>query len=153
MSLLPAYVNMVFLAVIAAAISVSHRPIQQGNAYLSQISAMVVCHEALLQFGDKNPGTTGTIEQSQVDAFLAPGALDPGLFTYVIDAPGVAATYLSTSNLNQQTVILLVQKLSGYAVTAGAVSGGNIVPAAPAPAVAAIAGIPNNTIAIQTPLS
>jgi uncharacterized protein YbjT (DUF2867 family) len=147
---LPSFVNSVFLALIATAIAISHRPITKANGYLGEISAMIACHEALVQFGDANPGATGTIARATVDALLPPGMTDPGLFTYVIAAPGVAATYLTTPSLPQGTVIQIVQQLSAYAITAGTVSGGNIVPAPPAAPVPVIAGVPNGTIAIQT---
>jgi hypothetical protein len=152
MTVLPAYVNSVFLMVIAMLIAVTHYPIQRTSQYLFSISAMIACHEALIQFADQNPNSVGTIPAASVDAFLPPGIGDPGLFTYVVQAPGTAATYLTAPSLTQGTIILMVQRLSVYAITAGAVIGGNIVPALPATPVAAIAGVPNNTIAIQSPL-
>jgi len=150
---LPAYVNSLFLFLIASIIAITHYPIQRADQYLSNIAAMIACHEALIQYADQNTAASGTVPAASVDAFLPPGIKDPQLFTYVIQAPGTVATFLTSASLSQNTVILMVQKLSTYSVLAGVVSGGSpsyIVPAPPAQQVQAISGIPAGTIAIQT---
>lgn len=115
-------------------------------------SSMIACHEALIQYFGANPSVTGAISASAVDAYLPAGLTDPGTFSYRAVAPGTVATYLTTPVSNQALLIQIVQRLSNYGLLAGPVTGGQIVPILPNTPVAAIAGVPNGTIAIQTVL-
>jgi hypothetical protein len=162
MTALPAYVNSVFLLLIASFIAVTHYPIQRANQYLADVSAMIACHEALVQYADRSaaPGFSNAVPAMTLDAFLLPGVSPCEIypFSFVFAAPGTAVTYLNAPSLSQNTIIQVVQKFSisaAYGLTAGATvangSGGTqIVPELPATPVATPATIPTNTIAIQS---
>ena len=118
--------------------------------YQATVSAMLGCHNALVQYVQANIGVSGTIAAASVDAYLPPGSVDPGSFTYVVTAPGTATTYLTVPARGQAIAITALQKFTNFGVTAGSVTAGNIVARLPNQTVAASPGVPNGVIAVQT---
>ena len=127
-----------------------HFPIPIEKRYAAFVNPFEACHEAAIRYAEANPGANGAIGQSSVDTYLSTGYADPGLFTYVITSPGTVTTYMTVPVAAQSTVISRIQKLYSFALYAGIVTAGNIVPLLPNQPVAAPVGVPNGVIAIQT---
>jgi hypothetical protein len=150
----PLYINSIFLTLLMA-MRLMHPNIESSaTEYMYVAGPMLNCHNALIQYADAHPTTFGTISASAVDAFLPPGTVDPGYFTYVITAPGTVDTYLTspTNFPDPAAIVLLTEDLSGNTITAGYVSSGQITTNTGVPPVAAAASVPAGAYVIQTTL-
>jgi hypothetical protein len=150
MTAYPMFLVLAMLTMLAAVQAACHFPVEVAKQYAGLANPMQACHEALIQYADHTPGVSGTIAPAAVDGFLPPGASDPGLFTYVITAPGTVTTYLSVPQRGQRIAVAALQKLTLYSVVAGPVIGGQIVPRLPVQPVTAPPGVPDGVIAIQS---
>lgn len=154
MQLLPAYINLFFLMLVMIIRATHSAVYTMAGEYMYVAAPMLACHNALILYADANQGVSGTVMAATVDAYLPPNITDPGSFTYVITAPGTVDTYLTSTNglADPAAVITLVQTLSGNAITAGFVSGGQILTSSTMPEVSAAASVPNGAYVIQTTL-
>ncbi|HEV2651671.1 MAG TPA: hypothetical protein VGU69_10465 [Rhizomicrobium sp.] len=152
MSTFPLYVTLVMTMLLSFVQAAYRFPIEIKNQYAALVTEMTVCHEALIQYADAHQSTFGTIPASSVDAYLPPGATDPGSFTYILTSPGTATTYLTTVARGQSFAVAAIQGIANYSVTAGPVTAGMIVPLLPAQPVAVVGGVPSGVIAVQTVL-
>lgn len=150
MAAFPLYVGMTLLMILGMVQATFRFPIDIAKQYAGLVNTMEACHEALIRYADANPGVSGTIPATTVDAYLAPGTTDPGNFTYLITSPGTATTYLAVAANGQTIAVARLQRLTNYSIIAGPVVAGQIVPRLPTQPVAVAAGVPNGVFAIQT---
>jgi hypothetical protein len=155
MTAFPLYVSLAMLMLLGMVQATLQFPVQVANQYANLVNPMQLCHEALLRYADATypdgtPVITGPVASANVDAFLPPGGVDPGGFSFLITSPGTVTTYISVPPAGTQIAAMQLQKLAGYTVAAGPVIAGQIVPHLPTQPVTVAAGVPNGAIAVQS---